>query len=144
MEGEMGDLWNHIVNMDGHLPSTCSADLLAYLWLQCKQVQALLSTNFCWSTPPQRNPKAGGPQLEWGGLSVSWLTAATTPPACTPQTCRTHSHKHTYIHCSLLSSKVQEFTVGCQEFGNKNWPGCQYFLPEFLNLSKVGIKNLSA
>jgi len=85
-----------IINMDGHLPCWFQRLCVSIpLRLQCKQVRALLSTDFC-RTTHQCNPTAErslycGP----GSPSVTtWLTAANTPSHLPKKTWNAHTHKH--------------------------------------------------
>lgn len=84
--GESEDTTVHLVSETwrGHLPFSVQLIFVSIpLWLQCKQVQALLSTDFCRTTHRQSNPTAGKMHI--------WRTGA----ANAPRLAETKKHSHT-------------------------------------------------
>lgn len=76
----------------GHLPFFVQLICVSIpLWLQCKQVQALLSTDFCRTTHRQSNPTAGKMHV--------WRTGAANAPRLAET--KTQPHRHNFHPASV-------------------------------------------
>lgn len=92
--GESEDTTVHLVSETwrGHLPFFVQLICVSIpLWLQCKQVQALLSTDFCRTTHRQSNPTAGKMHV--------WRTGAANAPRLAET--KTQPHRHNFHPASV-------------------------------------------
>lgn len=112
-------LWENcascIINMDGTLTFTCSADL----WKHTSGCSANMSRLYCPLTSAEllianvTQLQRRASTVDWGSLSLtSWLTAANTP-LIYPKTWQTHTHARAHTHTHTGTTVPLSSTVRC-------------------------------